>query len=91
MTPISYFLAGAGGLTSTQLGQISFANQGINGGTLIGAGGELVPIPEAPVWMGALAVLAFIGWRERQGILSVMLGSRHCGHRRFIKSDGLPS
>jgi hypothetical protein len=31
---------------------------------LVGGGGELALIPEAPVWMGALAFCAFIVWRE---------------------------
>lgn len=55
---------GVGGLTSTQLGQIRFANQDINGGTLIG-GGELVPIPEADILWGALAVVLVVCYRER--------------------------
>ena len=61
-------LFGTGGLTSTQLGQIYFANQNINGGALIGAGGELAPIPEAPVCAAAMALVGFIGWRERRRI-----------------------
>ncbi|MEX1110932.1 MAG: autotransporter-associated beta strand repeat-containing protein, partial [Chthoniobacterales bacterium] len=56
---------GVDGLNTNQLGQIVFASQGINGGELIG-GGELAPIPEAPVVWGAAALAAFIFWRERR-------------------------
>lgn len=59
-------LFGTGGLTSTQLAQIRFAGYDNAGGQLIGPDGELTPIPEAPVSMAAAALLAFIGWRERQ-------------------------
>ncbi len=65
---VAEILFGTGGLTSTQLGQIYFANQNINGGALIGAGGELAPIPEAPVCAAAMALVGFIGWRERRRI-----------------------
>lgn len=43
---------GAGGLTSTQLAQIYFADLGVRGAQLAGPDGELTPIPEAPcdVW-----------------------------------------
>ena len=69
---VTKLLFGTGGLTSTQLGQIYFANQDITGGVLLGAEGELAPIPEAPVWMGAAAVVLFVGWRERRRIASFL-------------------
>ena len=62
---------GVGGLTSTQLGQIRFANQDINGGALIG-GGELVPVPEPRVYAAAVALLAVVGWRERKRLLGLL-------------------
>jgi autotransporter-associated beta strand protein len=61
---VAEILFGAGGLTSTQLGQIYFANQGISGATLLGSG-ELAPIPEARVAWAALALSLFVIWRER--------------------------
>jgi fibronectin-binding autotransporter adhesin len=61
---VTKLLFGTGGLTTDQLAQIRFADQSIDGGQLLGAQGELAPIPEAPVWMGALAVCSFILWRE---------------------------
>ena len=63
---VTKLLFGTGGLTSTQLGQIRFANQNIDGGQLLGGSGELAPIPEAPVVWGAAALAAFIVWRERR-------------------------
>ncbi|MEX1115115.1 MAG: autotransporter-associated beta strand repeat-containing protein, partial [Akkermansiaceae bacterium] len=57
---------GTGGLSSTQLSQVVWANQDINGGELLDGSGELVPIPEAPVVWGAAAVALFIAWRERR-------------------------
>lgn len=63
---VAEILFGAGGLTSAQLSQVVFASQGINGGALIGGGGELVPIPEPKVYAAAVALLAAIGWRERR-------------------------
>jgi autotransporter-associated beta strand protein len=66
---------GVGGLTSTQLGQIRFANQDINGGTLIG-GGELVPVPEPRVYAAAIALLATIGWRERKRLVGLVRRKR---------------
>lgn len=62
---------GTGGLTSTQLGQIRFANQDINGGTLI-SGGELVPVPEPRVYAAAVALLGVVGWRERKRLLGLL-------------------
>ena len=63
---VSQILFGTGGLTSGQLAQVSWANQGINGGTLIG--GELVPVPEPRVYAAAVALLAVVGWRERKRV-----------------------
>ena len=56
---------GVGGLSSTQLGQIRFANQGNATGGLLGTG-ELVPVPEPKIYVAALAIFAAIGWRERK-------------------------
>lgn len=72
---VAEILFGTGGLTSTQLGQIVFANQGITGGELIGGGGELVPIPEPRVYAAAVALLAAVGWRERKRVRA-LLGKR---------------
>jgi autotransporter-associated beta strand protein len=69
---VAEILFGTGGLTSTQLGQIYFANQNIDGGVLIGGSGELAPIPEAPVVWGAAALAAFVLWRERRRLRSVV-------------------
>jgi len=62
---------GVGGLTTAQQGQIQFANQGNVAGTLLG-GGDLVPVPEPQVYAAAVALLAFIGWRERKRIASLI-------------------
>jgi fibronectin-binding autotransporter adhesin len=67
---VAEILFGTGGLTSTQLGQIYFANQNINGGQLIG--GELVPVPEPRVYAAAFALLAVVGWRERKRLLGLL-------------------
>ena len=66
---VAEIIFGTGGLTSTQLGQIYFANQNINGGQLIG--GELVPVPEPRVYAAAVALLAVVGWRERKRLLGL--------------------
>ena len=63
---VTKLLFGTGGLDSTQLAQIRFADQNIDGGQLLGGDGELAPIPEAPVVWGAAALAAFIVWRERR-------------------------
>jgi autotransporter-associated beta strand protein len=63
---VAEILFGTGGLTSVQLSQVYWANQNINGGTLIGGNGELAPIPEARVVWGAAALTAFVLWRERR-------------------------
>jgi hypothetical protein len=60
---------GIGGLTSTQLAQIYFADLGIRGAQLAGSDGELMPIPEAPVAAAAAALVGFIVWRERRPLL----------------------
>jgi len=73
---VAEILFGTGGLTSTQLGQISFANQNINGGTLIGGSGELVPIPEPRVYAAVVALLAVVGWRERKRLLGLVRRKR---------------
>jgi len=57
---------GTGGLTSTQLAQIYFADLGVYGAQLVGPDGELTPIPEAPVTAAAVVLAAFIVWRERR-------------------------
>jgi autotransporter-associated beta strand protein len=62
---------GVGGLTTAQQGQIQFANQGNVAGTLLG-GGDLVPVPEPQVYAAAVALLAFVGWRERRRIASII-------------------
>jgi hypothetical protein len=56
---------GVGGLSTTQQSQIFFANQNINGGTILG-NGDLVPVPEPRVYAAAIALLAAVGWRERK-------------------------
>jgi len=61
---VTKLLFGTGGLTSTQLGQVRFANQNIDGGTLIN--GELAPIPEARIIWAAVALTLFVLWRERR-------------------------
>jgi hypothetical protein len=67
---VAEIIFGTGGLTSTQLGQIYFANQNINGGQLIG--GELVPVPEPRVYAAAVALLAVVSWRERKRLLGLL-------------------
>ena len=71
---VTQLIFGTGGLDSTQLGQIYFADQGINGGTLIN--GELAPIPEARIVWAALALSLFILWRERRRLLEVIRSIR---------------
>ena len=73
---VTKLLFGTGGLTSTQLGQIYFADQNIAGGGLFGGQGELAPIPEAPVVWGAAALTAFIFWRERRRMGQVLRAVR---------------
>jgi autotransporter-associated beta strand protein len=58
------------GLTTTQLGQIRFASQGGLIGGLVGS--ELVPVPEPQVYAGALALVAFVIWRERKRLASLL-------------------
>jgi autotransporter-associated beta strand protein len=60
---------GVGGLTSTQLAQVYFADLGIHGAQLVGPEGELMPIPEAPVAAAAGALVGLIVWRERRRLL----------------------
>ena len=61
---VTKLMFGTGGLDSDQLAQIYFADQGINGGTLIN--GELAPIPEARIIWAAVALTLFVLWRERR-------------------------
>jgi autotransporter-associated beta strand protein len=63
---------GVGGLTSTQLAQVYFADLGVQGAQLIGPDGELSPIPEAPVAAAAAALAGFIVWRERRRLLQAV-------------------
>jgi fibronectin-binding autotransporter adhesin len=69
---VAEILFGTGGLTTTQLGQIYFANQDVNGGALIGANGELTPIPEAEVYWAALAIVLAVGYRERRRVFALV-------------------
>lgn len=72
---------GIGGLTSTQLAQVYFADLGIHGARLVGPHGELTPIPEAPVAVAAAALAGFIVWRERRRLLRAIqrqLARRSC-------------
>jgi len=72
---------GPGGLTSTQLAQVYFADLGIRGAQLVGPDGELSPIPEAPVVAAAAALAGLILWRERRRLL------RAVRHRFAPRSD----
>ncbi len=65
-------LFGAGGLTSTQLAQVRWMPQELDGGGLIGGGGELVPIPEPRVYAAAVALLAAAVWRERKRLRALL-------------------
>jgi fibronectin-binding autotransporter adhesin len=67
---VTKLMFGTGGLDSDQMAQISFANQNINGGTLIN--GELAPIPEARIIWAALALTLLIIWRERRRWLPIV-------------------
>jgi autotransporter-associated beta strand protein len=71
---VAEIIFGTGGLTSTQLGQIYFANQNISGGMLLSGTGELVPIPEPRVYAAAVALLAAVGWRERKRLRGLFAG-----------------
>jgi autotransporter-associated beta strand protein len=73
---VAEILFGTGGLTTGQLGQVYWANQNINGGTLLGGGGELVPIPEPRVYAAVVALLAVVGWRERKRLLGLVRRKR---------------
>jgi len=68
---VAEIIFGTGGLTSTQLGQVYWANQNISGGTLLGGTGELVPIPEPRVYAAVVGLLFAVGWRERKRILGL--------------------
>jgi autotransporter-associated beta strand protein len=63
---------GVGGLTSTQLGQIYFANQSVTGGALLSGTGELVPVPEPRVYAAAMALVGFVVWRERKRLAGLL-------------------
>ena len=71
-----YFGSNTNGLTSGQLGQISFNIDGSLYGAKILSTGEvvadLVPIPEPRVYAAAIALLAAVGWRERRRILGLI-------------------
>jgi fibronectin-binding autotransporter adhesin len=83
---VTKLLFGTGGLDSTQLAQIRFADQNIDGGQLLGGDGELAPIPEAPVVWGAAALAAFIVWRERRRLTRYWrLPSHDPGEGKFQK------
>jgi autotransporter-associated beta strand protein len=71
---VAEIIFGVGGLSSTQLSQVVWANQGITGGELIG--GELVPVPEPRVYAAAIALLAAVGWRERKRLLGLVRRKR---------------
>jgi autotransporter-associated beta strand protein len=66
---VTKLLFGTGGLDSDQLAQIQFAGYE-QGAALVG--GELAPIPEAPVVWGAAALAGFIFWRERGRVRQVL-------------------
>ena len=68
---VAEIIFGAGGLPSTQLGQVYWANQGITSGELIG-GGELVPVPEPRVYAAAVGLMAVVGWRERKRLRDLL-------------------
>ncbi|MGA0112045.1 MAG: hypothetical protein ACO3PN_08075, partial [Chthoniobacterales bacterium] len=67
-------LFGTGGLTSSQLSQVYWANQTISGGTLLSGTGEIVPVPEPRIFAAAVALLAVVGWRERQRLAVLLRG-----------------
>jgi autotransporter-associated beta strand protein len=72
---------GTGGLSSTQLAQIYFADLGVHGAQLVGPRGELVPIPEAPVFAAAALLALFVLWRERGRIAGFLLQRRRLSDR----------
>lgn len=76
-------LFGVGGLTSDQLAQVRFTGFG-DGGMLIGSDGELVPVPEPPVYVAAVLLLAAICWRERRRLLRML-------RRSTGRSEGHPA
>jgi len=67
---VAEIIFGTGGLTSTQLGQVYWANQNISGSTLLGTS-ELVPIPEPRIYAAVVCLLCAVGWRERKRILGL--------------------
>ena len=72
---------GTGGLSSTQLAQIYFADLGVHGAQLVGPQGELVPIPEAPVFAAAAALALFVFWRERGRVAGIFPQIRRLSDR----------
>ncbi len=67
------------GLSSSQLGQISFYSD--MGGVPLGSGallsnGELVPVPEPSTWFAAAALLGLVGWRERKRVQRLFDGAQ---------------
>ena len=83
---LTKLMFGTGGLDSDQMAQISFADQGINGGTLIN--GELAPIPEARIIWAALALTLLIIWRERRRWMPLTSASRRT-FRDWSKTSGI--
>jgi hypothetical protein len=65
-----YFGTDSGGLTASQLSQITFINPvGLapgNYAAVILSTGEIVPVPEPGVYAAAALLLAWLGWRERR-------------------------
>jgi autotransporter-associated beta strand protein len=72
------------GLTSTQLGQITFYSD--NGLTQIGSGvseitfgaggqAELVPVPEPSTWVAGGLLLGLLGYRERRRLRTLLAGA----------------
>ena len=64
-----YFGTDSSALTSGQLAQINFNMSGtLYGARILSTGelvlGDVVPIPEPKVWVGAMALLASISWLE---------------------------
>ena len=71
-----FFGNSSSGLTSGQLGQISFDINGSLYGAKILSSGEVVaditPIPEPRVYSGALALIVAVGWRERKRLIGLV-------------------
>jgi hypothetical protein len=69
-----FFGSDNNGLTSTQLGQITFYSGGVGTQTLLGTGGtissagevELAAVPEPSTTALVVGMLGLVGWRERR-------------------------